>query len=88
MRCLSDQRTLTWHKHLVLVLLVRVCKDVGTLDGLRVESKDVVDDEQSTLCINWAGDIGLHAIKLGVAALGFISLGLDRRHGAAGVGLH
>ena len=35
------------HKHLVVVLAVRVGDDVSSLKGLREESEDIVDEEDS-----------------------------------------
>lgn len=39
------------HEDLVLAILVGVCKNIGTLDGLVEVAKDVVDDEDALLCI-------------------------------------
>jgi hypothetical protein len=76
------------HEDLVLVLLVAGCEDIGALDGLVLEAKDVVDDQESFLSIARTSDIGLHAINGRVGALGFIAFANDRRNGTASLRLH
>lgn len=53
---------LTRHEDLVLVLLICVSKNIGTLDSLREETENVVDDENGTLRTARASDVCLHAI--------------------------
>jgi hypothetical protein len=74
---------LTRHEHLVLVVLVRVREDISTLECLREESKDVVDDQQCGLSILGAGGVRLHAIDSDPFALLFVALAHDWRNGAA-----
>lgn len=62
MLCCAGEGGLTGHEDLVLVLLVGVGKDVGTLERLREETEDVVDDKQSALCVTWACSVRLHTI--------------------------
>ena len=76
------------HEDLVLVLLIAGCEDISSLDGLVLEPKDVVDDEESLLCVAGACNVGLHAINGCVRALGVIALANDRRDGTASVRLH
>jgi hypothetical protein len=76
------------HEDLVLVLLVAGCEDIGTLDGLILEAKDVVDDEDSLLCIAGTSGVGLHAINGCVSALGIVTLANDGRNGTASLRLH
>lgn len=76
------------HEDLVLVLLVAGCEDIGTLDGLVLEAKDVVDDQQSLLCVTRASGVGLHAIDGRISALGTVALANDGRNGTASLGLH
>jgi hypothetical protein len=42
---------------LILVLLVAISEDVGTLDSLGEEAEDVVDNENGLLCIGWTGGV-------------------------------
>jgi len=70
------------------VFLVRVGQDIGSLDGLREEAEDVVDDEQSALCAGRTSLVGLHAINGDPFSLLLVALGDHRRNGTAGVGLH
>ena len=76
------------HEDLVLVLLVAGCEDIGTLDGLVFEAKDVVDDQESFLCVAGTSGIGLHAIDGRVSALGIVALANDGRNGTASLRLH
>lgn len=76
---------LTRHEYSVLMLLVSSREDVCTLDSLRVEAKDVVDNEESTLRILWASGVGLHSVNGDILALWLVALGLDWWDGAAGV---
>lgn len=76
------------HEDLVLVLLVASCEDIGTLDGLILEAKDVVDDQESFLCIARTSGIGLHTVNGRVGAFGVIALANDGRNGTASLGLH
>ena len=76
------------HEDLVLVLLVAGCEDIGTLDGLVLEAKDVVDDQESLLCVTRTSGIGLHAIDGRVRALGIVALANDGRNGTASLRLH
>jgi len=76
------------HEDLVLVLLVAGCEDIGTLDGLVLEAKDVVDDQESFLCVAGTSGIGLHAIDGRVSALGIVALANDGRNGTASLRLH
>jgi hypothetical protein len=76
------------HEDLVLVLLVAGCEDVSTLDGLILEAKDVVDDQDSLLCITRTSGIGLHTINGCVSALSIVTLANDRRNGTASLRLH
>lgn len=48
--------------YLVLVLLVGMSEDIGTLNGLREETEDVVNYQNGILCVLWAGSVCLHAI--------------------------
>lgn len=76
------------HEDLVLILLVAGCEDIGTLDGLILEAKDVVDDQDSLLCIAGTSGVGLHAINGCVSALGIVALANDGRNGTASLRLH
>lgn len=76
------------HEDLVLVLLVAGCEDIGTLDGLVLEAKDVVHDQQSLLCVTRTSRVGLHAIDGRVSALGIVALANDGRNGTASLRLH
>ena len=76
------------HEDLVLVLLVAGCEDIGTLDGLILEAKDVVDDQDSFLCIAGTSSVGLHAIDGCVSALSIVTLANDGRNGTASLRLH
>lgn len=76
------------HEDLVLVLLVAGCKDISTLNGLVLESENVVDDEDGLLCIARASGVRLHAIDGCVGALCIIALANDGRNGTASVRLH
>lgn len=78
---------LTGHEYLVLVVLVRVREDVGTLESLREEPKDIVDDQQCGLSILGTGGVCLHAVDGDPFALFFVALAHDRRDGAASLGL-
>ena len=50
------------HEDLVLVAGVGVCKNVSTLDGLRREAEDIVDDEDGGGGIGGTGGVALHAV--------------------------
>jgi hypothetical protein len=76
------------HKDLVLILLVAGCEDISTLDGLILEAKDVVDDQDSLLCIAGTSGVGLHAINGCVSALSIVALANDGRNGTASLRLH
>lgn len=76
------------HEDLVLVLLVAGCKDIGTLESLVLEAKNVVDDKNGLLCIAGTSSVGLHAIDGCVSTLCIIALANDRRDGTASVRLH
>lgn len=78
---------LTGHEHLVLVVLVGVCKDVGTLESLREMAKYVKNDQQRGLSILGASGVCLHAVDGDPFALLFVALAHDRRDGAASLGL-
>jgi hypothetical protein len=78
---------LTGHEHLVLVVLVRVCEDIGTLQRLWEETEDVVDNQESRFGVLGTGGIRLHAIDGDPLALLFVALGDDGRDGAASFGL-
>ena len=86
-RTVPSSFALTGHEHLVLVVLVRVREDVGTLESLREESKNVVDNQQCRLSILGAGGVCLHAVDGDPFALLFVALAHDRRDGAASLGL-
>ncbi|KAH0294676.1 hypothetical protein KCU62_g170, partial [Aureobasidium sp. EXF-3399] len=58
------------------------------LDGLVLEAKDVVDDQESFLCVAGTSGIGLHAIDGRVSALGIVALADDGRNGTASLRLH
>lgn len=45
------------HENLVLLLLVCIGENVGTLESLREEAKDVIDNQNSGLCILGAGSV-------------------------------
>jgi hypothetical protein len=53
---------LTWNENLVLVLLVAGCENVCTLQSLREETKDVVDQQDGLVRRGRTGDIGLQSI--------------------------
>jgi hypothetical protein len=76
------------HEDLVLVLIVAGCEDIGTLEGLVLEAKDVVDDKEGLLSILRTSGVGLHAVNGRVSALGFITLTNDGRNGTASLRLH
>lgn len=78
---------LTRHEHLVLVVLVRVREDVGTLDGLWEEAKNVINDQQCGFSILGSSGVGLHAVDGDPFALLFVALAHDWRDGAASLGL-
>lgn len=68
--------------------LVAVSEDIGSLQGLVLEAKDVVDDQDGLLCIARPSGICLHAINGRVFALGIVAFADDGRNGTASVGLH
>lgn len=74
---------LTGHEHLVLVLLVRVCEDIGALQRLREETENVVNNQESGFGVLGAGGICLHAIDGDPLALLLVTLSDDGRDGAA-----
>lgn len=76
------------HEDLVLVLLVAGCENIGSLNSLVLEAKDVVDDQESLLCIAGTSGVGLHAIDGCVGALGIVALTNDGRDGTASLRLH
>jgi hypothetical protein len=76
------------HEDLVLVLIVAGCEDIGTLEGLVLEAKDVVDDKEGLLSILRTSGVGLHPVNGRVSALGFIALANDGRNGTASLRLH
>jgi hypothetical protein len=78
---------LTGHEHLVLVVLVRVCEYVGTLQCLWEETEDVVDNQESRFGVLGTSGISLHAIDSDPLALLFVALGNDWWDGAASFGL-
>lgn len=78
---------LTGHEDLVLVVLVRVCENVGTLQRLWEETEDVVDNQEGRFRILGTCGIRLHAIDGDPLALLFVALGDDGRDGAASFGL-
>jgi len=78
---------LTGHEHLVLVVLVGVCEDVGTLQRLWEETEDVVDDQKSRFGVLGTSGICLHAVDGDKLALLLVALGDDGRNGAASFGL-
>lgn len=49
-------------------------EDVGTLQGLREEAEDVVDDEKAGLCAALAGVVGFHALHGGPLALLLVAI--------------
>jgi hypothetical protein len=78
---------LTRHEHLVLVILVRVCEDVGALESLRKMSKNVEYDQQCRLSVFGAGGVCLHAIYGDPFALLFVALAHNWWDSAASLGL-
>jgi len=80
-----QHRCLTWHEHLVLVLLVAHRENVSTLEGLWEEAENVVDDEEGALCTRWTGLVGLHAINRNPFALLLVTRRGYWWDGAAGV---
>ena len=81
------RNVLTRHENLVLVVLVRVSKDISALKRLWEESKDVVDDQQCGLCVLRASGVCLHAIDGDPLALLLVALADNRGDGAASLGL-
>jgi hypothetical protein len=62
-------------------------QDVGTLDGLREETKNIVYDEQSTFRVLGSRGVRLHAFDGRVLALLLIAIGDDGRDCTAGFAL-
>lgn len=73
------------HEDLVLVAGVGVCKNVSTLDGLRREAEDIVDDEDGGGSIGGTGGVALHAVEVDIIALLIVALGNGWRDVAAGL---
>jgi hypothetical protein len=64
-----------------------VREDVGTLECLREEPEDIIDNQQRGFGILRAGGIGLHAIDGDPFTLLFVALAHDWRDAAASLGL-
>ena len=71
------------HEDLVLVGGVGVGEDVGALEGLGREAKDVVDDEDGGGGVGGAGGVASRAVEVDVLALFFVVFGNDGRDVAA-----
>lgn len=77
----------TWHENLVWIFAIAICNDVGALERLWKESKDVVDNENTSLCGTLARLISLQAVNRYPASLLLVVMVDHRRHGAASVRL-